>query len=76
MCCIIHDARPIYLCAKRKIRGKVTDMEGQALTGVSIKIKGQSAGGTLTNQDGEFVLKVPWRRNIYRLVMLVLKQKK
>ncbi|WP_276501123.1 SusC/RagA family TonB-linked outer membrane protein [Terrimonas pollutisoli] len=44
--------------SQRPITGKITDENGQPLSGVSIKIKGASAG-TSTNSDGEFSLDIP-----------------
>ncbi|MCF6333846.1 MAG: SusC/RagA family TonB-linked outer membrane protein [Draconibacterium sp.] len=43
--------------AQTQISGKVTDLEGATVPGVSIAIKG-TAQGTITNLDGEFNLSV------------------
>lgn len=40
------------------ITGRITDVEGQPLLGVSIVIKGASTG-TVTNSDGDFKIQVP-----------------
>lgn len=42
----------------KPITGKVTDEKGEPLSGVSVKVKGSSAG-TSTNTNGEFTLEVP-----------------
>lgn len=41
---------------ERIIRGKITDMEGNALEGVSIKLKDIAGAGTLSANDGSFSL--------------------
>src|SRR5947208_15410712 len=41
--------------AQQQARGKVTDDQGNPLGGVSITVKG-SKSGTMTNNDGTFVL--------------------
>lgn len=46
--------------AQIEITGKVNDMEGEPLPGVSIIIKGTSSG-TITNTNGEYSIKVPDR---------------
>ena len=44
--------------SERPITGKITDENGQPLSGVSIKVKGTSTG-TSTNSEGEFSLDIP-----------------
>lgn len=44
---------------QRQIRGTVTDQKGETLVGVSIKIKGISTGGAVTNIDGNYTISVP-----------------
>lgn len=46
------------LWAQKKITGKVTDDQGEALIGASILVKG-TARGTITNIEGDFNLDVP-----------------
>lgn len=45
------------------ITGKVTDSNGEAIIGASIKVKGAS-GGTVTDIDGNFSLSVPARATL------------
>lgn len=46
-----------------QIRGKVTDQKGEGIQGVSIKIK-EGAGGTTSERDGLFSLKVPSPKSV------------
>lgn len=43
---------------KLSVKGVVTDEEGKPLSGVTVKIKGQSQKGTSTNANGQFVLDI------------------
>lgn len=40
------------------VSGKVTDAAGQAMPGVTVRIKGQSAGGIITDVNGSYTLQV------------------
>src|SRR5688572_7392319 len=44
--------------AQRTISGRVTDAEGRALSGASIRIQDTEAG-TVTREDGTFTLSIP-----------------
>jgi TonB-linked SusC/RagA family outer membrane protein len=46
------------ICQDRTITGRVTDANGQALTGASVLVKGTRIG-TTTNSEGSFSLNVP-----------------
>ena len=49
------------LCAQNNIsvKGTVADAAGEPLIGASVVVKGQTSLGTVTDFDGNFVLKVP-----------------
>ncbi|HLA53515.1 MAG TPA: carboxypeptidase-like regulatory domain-containing protein, partial [Flavitalea sp.] len=49
--------------ADRTITGKVTDETGAGLAGVSVVLKGASNAGTVTNESGNFSLRVPAGRH-------------
>lgn len=49
---------PVAAQPDRNVSGKVTDAKGEALSGVSIRIKGRGTG-TTTDNDGHFSLEVP-----------------
>jgi TonB-linked SusC/RagA family outer membrane protein len=42
-----------------KIKGKVIDDTGEALIGVSVRIKGEATGGTATDKYGNYTLQAP-----------------
>jgi len=48
----------VQLWAQRAITGRVTDRQGNPLTGVSVQVKGSNVGVT-TGEDGRFTLTVP-----------------
>jgi TonB-linked SusC/RagA family outer membrane protein len=47
-------AGPLQAQQKVAVRGKVVNSEGTALPGVSVTVKGENTGGTITNDKGEF----------------------
>ncbi|WP_442589443.1 SusC/RagA family TonB-linked outer membrane protein [Pedobacter sp. AW31-3R] len=56
---LLLSANPIYAQQDLiKITGKVIDKSGETLIGVTVRVKGK-AGGTVTNQDGNYTLQAP-----------------
>ena len=49
----------LYAQGGVSVKGTVTDGAGEPLIGASVVVKGQSSLGTVTDFDGNFVLKVP-----------------
>ncbi|MDC7218261.1 MAG: TonB-dependent receptor plug domain-containing protein, partial [Spirochaetales bacterium] len=47
-----------YRAEQSTLQGKVSDVNGLTLPGVTVVVKGMAIG-TVTNADGEFILKVP-----------------
>lgn len=45
------------------VKGRVTDMKGEPLPGVTIRLEGTSLGVT-TNQDGRYEMTVPERKGL------------
>ncbi|EAY30738.1 carboxypeptidase-like regulatory domain-containing protein [Microscilla marina] len=56
LCCIFSFSA--YTQNNKTISGKVTDVQGEALPGVNVLIKGTNRG-TATDIDGKYSLKVP-----------------
>lgn len=57
---------------EKTITGKVTDIAGEALPGVSIVVKG-TLNGTITNIDGEFSMKIPTDTEFLQLSFIGMK---
>ncbi len=49
----------VLVIAQRPITGTVTSVDGEALIGANIVVKGQTAVGTVTDIDGKYSLNVP-----------------
>lgn len=62
----------IDMLQSKKITGKVTDTQGDAIPGVSVVIKGTTTG-TVTNMDGDFVLDIPANSNIIAFSFIGMK---
>lgn len=43
----------------KQVTGKVTDFEGASIPGVTVVVKGNSGGGTITNAEGNYSITVP-----------------
>ena len=41
------------------VKGNVTDTKGEPIIGASVVVKGNTTLGTITDMDGQFMLKVP-----------------
>jgi TonB-linked SusC/RagA family outer membrane protein len=52
---VIFPSIPLQILVANTIRGRITDENGKALPGVSIRVDGK-AMGTITNENGEFTL--------------------
>ena len=56
--CVLFLCQPLY-AQQQQVKGRVTDAAtGEALRGVSIKIKSSKSAGTITGEDGSFSLSV------------------
>lgn len=51
--------RPVSVNQQKQITGKVVDENGEAMSGVTVVVKGNSKVGTTTDANGMFVLNVP-----------------
>lgn len=56
--CFLFCSLSIY-AQDREVRGTITDTNGETLMGVTVTVKGSKGVGTITDLDGNFVLKVP-----------------
>ena len=66
--------REIYQPQQKEISGKVTDTEGLPIPSVSVIVKGTTIG-TVTNSDGEFILRVPSDAEILQFTFVGMEKK-
>lgn len=55
------------------VTGKVTDLEGDPLSGVSVVVQGTTRG-TITNIDGAYSINVPSKQSVLVFSMISMKQ--
>lgn len=59
--------------AQETVRGVVTDATGEPLIGANVVEKGHPSNGTITNIDGQFILKVTNNKSVLSISMIGMK---